>query len=154
MFKTNKSKWIATTLAFGLIAVVLIAFGLKLNRQEKTTTYGFTSFAIGALNPTNGKIVESKKALYTKDLGHVDGLEITLKDDATITYYVAFYDEDKVFIEATDAQTDDFDTADVSEGAEYFRVLVVPNQIDEEDVVLNALNMIKYANMITITCNK
>ena len=89
MFKTNKTKSIATLVAFGLIAIVLVAFGIKINKQDKTVTLGGLSYAVGTINSTNGKINESNYSLYTKSMGKVEGLEIKLNDNASITYKVA-----------------------------------------------------------------
>lgn len=157
MFKTkfsNKTKSIATLVAFGLIAIVLVAFGIKINAQNKTVSLDGLSYAVGTINSTNGKINESNYSLYSKKLGKVDGLEIKLKDNASITYKVAFYDEDKEFISISTAQSDDFDNSDIANSAVYFRVVITPNEVDEEPVKVTVLNMFKYANMLTVTYNK
>lgn len=94
LFRTNKSKWILTLVAFLLVAVVLIGFGVKLHQQEKTVSVNGFNYSIGTISGTTGKVADSKKSIYTKNMGNVDGLEIKVNDDATITYKVAFYDED------------------------------------------------------------
>ena len=154
LFKTNKSKWILTAIAFVLVAVVLVGFGVKLNRQEKTVTVSSLNYAVGGISSTTGKTVETKLSAYTKSMCKVDGMEIELKDDSTITYKVAFYDEDKNFIEMTDAYSDDFENTNIAQDAEYFRVVITPNQIDGEDVKVTILNITHYANMLKITYNK
>ena len=90
----------------------------------------------------------------TKTNINVDGIEIKVNDNATITYKVAFYDEDKEFIEMSSALDEDFDIADLPEGAEYFKVVITPNQVDGEDVKITILNVAHYANMLKITYNK
>lgn len=154
MFKTNKRKWTLTAIAFLLVGIVLVGFGIKLNKQEKTVTLNGLNYSIGAISSTTGKNVDSKLSIYTKNYGNVDGMEIALNDDATITFKVAFYDEDKKFIAMTDALNEDFDTANIEEGSKYFRVMITPNQVDGEDVKLNIINYIPYANMLKITYNK
>lgn len=154
MLKTNKSKWIVTLVAFLLIAAVLVGFGVKISQQEKTVTLNSFGYSVGGVNSTTGKVIETKKSIYTKNLGNVAGMEIEIGEDATITYKVAFYDEDKDFISMTDAQSDDFDNANIPELAKYFRVVITPNQVDGEDVTINTLSIAKYANMLKITYNK
>ena len=154
MFKTNKRKWFFTGIAFLLITIVLVGFGIKLNKQEKTVTLNGLNYSIGAISSTTGKNVDSKLSIYTKNYGNVDGMEIKLNEDATITFKVAFYDEDKHFIAMSDALDEDFDTEDIESGSKYFRVVVTPNQVDGEDVKLNVINFIQYANMLKITYNK
>ncbi len=154
MLKTNKSKWILTTIAFALVSIVLIAFGVKLNQQIPTRSLAFSDYSIGAINSSTGKNVESHKSLYTNGYHKVDGLEIKVNDNASITYKIAFYDEDKDFIEMSTTQSADFDNSDIPSGAEYFRVVITPNQVDGEDVTVTLLNIAKYANMLKITCNK
>lgn len=154
LFRTNKSKWILTLVAFLLVAVVLISFGVKLSQQEKTVSVNGFNYSIGTIDSTTGKVADSKKSIYTKNMGNVDGLEIKVNDDATITYKVAFYDEEKEFIEMSTASAEDFDVEDLPEGAVYFRVVITPNQIDGEDVNVSIFNVLHYANMLKITYNK
>lgn len=154
LFRTNKSKWILTLVAFLLVAVVLISFGVKLSQQEKQKQANLLDYSIGTISSTTGKYVESNKSLYTKNLLKVEDMEIKVVEDATITYKVAFYDEDKDFVSMSDAQDDDFSSADIPEGAVYFRVVITPNQVDEEDVKITVLNLAKYSNMLKITYSK
>lgn len=154
LFRTNKSKWITTLIAFLLVAVVLIGFGVKLSQQEKQKQANLLDYSIGTISSTTGKYVESNKSLYTKNLLKVEDMEIKVVEDATITYKVAFYDEDKDFVSMSDAQDDDFASADIPEGAVYFRVVITPNQVDEEDVKITVLNLAKYSNMLKITYSK
>ena len=109
LFKTNKGKWILTLVAFLLIAVTLVGFGIKLSRQEKTVSVNSFNYSVGSISSSTGKAVESHKAIYTKNMGNVDGLEIKVSEDATITYKVAFYDEDKEFIEMSTASAEDLE---------------------------------------------
>lgn len=154
LFRTNKSKWVLTLVAFLLVAVVLIGFGVKISQQEKTVSVGGLNYSIGSINSSTGKNVESHKSIYTRNMGNVDGLEIKVSEDATITYKVAFYDEDKEFIEMSTASAEDFDIEDLPEGAVYFRVVITPNQVDGEDVNVSIFNVLHYANMLKITYNK
>ena len=154
LFRTNKSKWITTLIAFLLVAVVLIGFGVKLSQQEKQKQANLLDYSIGTLSSTTGKYVESNKSIYTKNLLKVEDMKIEVVEDATITYKVAFYDEDKDFVSMSDAQNDDFASADIPEGAKFFRVVITPNQVDEEDVKITVLNLAKYSNMLKITYSK
>lgn len=154
MLKTNKSKWIVTLVAFLLIAAVLVGFGVKISQQEKTVTLNSFGYSVGGINSTTGNVFETKKSIYTKNLCNVDGMEIEIGEDATITYKVAFYDKDKEFVSMSDAQNVDFDNANAPETAKYFRVVITPDQVDGEDVTIGTLSIAKYANMLKITYNK
>ncbi len=154
MFKTNKSKWILTLLAFLLVGIVLVGICVKLSKTEKTVTLNSFNYSIGGINSSTGKDVETKLSIRTNNYGNVDGMEIKVNENATVTYKVAFYDEDKAFVEMSDALDEDFDISDLPEGAEYFRVVITPNQVDGEDVKISILSIIHYANMLNITYNK
>ena len=137
-----------------MVAVVLGGFAVKFSKQEKTVSVSGFNYSIGGISSSTGKDVESKLSMYTRNYGNVDGMEIKVKDDATITYKVAFYDEDKAFVDMSDALDEDFDISDLPEGAEYFRVVITPNQVDGEDVKVSIFTILHYANMLTITYNK
>ena len=81
----------------------------------------------------------------------IQDLEITLDDNSNITYKVVFYDEDEKFVSATGMLETDYTSTATPENAEYFRVVITPNQVDGEDVILNIFNMGKYTKMINVS---
>ena len=149
ILKSNKTKWIITFTSLVLVVCSIIGIGVRLNKVDKTTTLSPTAYSIGTIDEA-GKIVESKKALYS-DLKTTESLEIDVHEDASITYKVVFYDEDENFVLISEEYSDDFNNENLPETAEYFRLVITPNQVDGEDVTLNILNMSKYTSMLTVT---
>ena len=153
--KRSKAKWTITIISFVMSIIMFGAFifGIFNRPSESTDEVGLFGWGIGNVDE-NGKVIESKKSIYTKDLQLVSGLKITLDDEATITYKVAFYDEDKNYISVTDSLDDNYDSASTPETAKYFRIIVTPPQIDGEDVKINAFTVNKYAKQLEVIYNK
>lgn len=153
--KKSKLKLILSCVSIFLSIMTLIALVIGLNNiTTSTKNVSNSDYAIGTINET-GKIVESKQSAYMEDAETIDGLVIELDEEtATITYKVAFYDEDGNFISMTDALETDFDTANIPENADTFRVVITPYQVDGENVELNIFNMNKYTSQLDVTFNK
>ena len=119
-------------------------------------SYPLNSFSstISTLNDENGKVVESSKAIVTKNFSKVDGLEIKVNDNANCTYKVFFYDEEKHFVSVSQTIDTDFNVSNVPETSKYFKLVIIPNQIDGEDVTVSIVNVPKYAGMLKVTYNK
>ena len=153
--KKNKLKWLLTitSAVLSVVAIVGVCFGLSNLAKTKSVDNG--DFAVGTIVAESGKIVESKHSAYMKDAENVDGLTIDIDEEtATITYKVAFYDEDGKFISMTETMDEDFDATNIPENATSFRVVVTPYQVDGENVELNIFNMGKYTSQLEITYNK
>ena len=146
--KSNKLKWVLSIVSIVLSLATLIGVIVGVNNMADTTSLSQTDYHIGTINDT-GKIIESKKSIYS-DISTIEDLEITLAENSNITYKVVFYDEDEKFISMTETLETDFDTSSNPSNAEYFRVLITPNQVDGEDVTLNVFNMGKYTKMINV----
>ena len=153
--KKSKLKWVITLLSLFLSIATLVSVCVGLhNITTSTKDVSKSDYAIGTINET-GKIVESKQSAYMKDAENVDGLTIEIDEEtATITYKVAFYDEDGKFISMTESQESDFDATNIPENADTFRVVVTPYQVDGENVELNIFNMSKYTSQLDVTYNK
>lgn len=152
--KKNKLKWFLTITSVILSIATLVAVCVGLKNLTDTKSVSKSDYAIGTINET-GKIVESKQSAYMKDAESVDGLVIEIDEEtATITYKVAFYDEDGKFISMTENQDADFDTTNIPETADTFRVVVTPYQVDGENVELNIFNVGKYTSQLDVSFNK
>ncbi len=152
--KSDKFKWILTGLAMVLIIGILVSVCVSLNNLHTTRNVGRSDYAITSISATTGKNVDSKQHIAMKDAKTVDGLEITLGENAQITYKVAFYDEDGKFVSMTDAQSEDFDNTNIPATAKTFRVEITPNQVDGKDVTITIWNIGNYTSQITIVYNK
>lgn len=136
-----------------LVFVLIAGIFVKLGNMETNKTLGFASYAVGSLDDS-GKYAESELSIYSKKFQKVNGVEITLKEDATISYVLYYYTEDETFISKSDVFTGNYDTSETPETAFYFKVVITPNNVDGEAVKLSSINMIKYLNQIEITVSK
>lgn len=153
--KKSKLKWIITLVSLFLSIATLVAVCVGLgNLNEKTENVSRSDYKIGTITET-GKLADSKQHAYMKDAETIDGLVIDIdEENATITYKVAFYNEDGEFISMTESMETDFDSANIPESATSFRVEITPNEVDGEKVDLNIFNLSDYTSQIEITYNK
>ena len=144
--KTNL-KWIITFVLIAMLSFAVIFAFVKIDKNEKTKTLGTGSFtyAIGLLD-SEGEYEQGTSSIYTKDYYTVDGLTIEVKEKATVTYKLFFYDEDKEFIE----MTSDYDNSSTPETAEYFKIMITPTNDSE----VSFFEIDDYAEQLTITINK
>ena len=150
--KTSKAALFTSIGAIVLAAVTSVAVLFGISAKDVTTkTLNNNDFKIGGLSEV-GKVIESKESLVSKDFIEVDGMTIEVDEEtATITYDVAFYNEDKEFISTSEANNGDFDVANVPENAKYCKISITPNEVDGEAVKLNVFNQAKYLKQITVT---
>ena len=152
----SKSKK-ATIISIVAIIVSLTAFlgvVVGLVNMSDTDSVSNTGFSVGTIDATTGKALDSKLSIYTPDKYTVDGLEIKLVDEPTVTYKVFFYDEEGEFVSASAEQAGDFVSTSVPEGAATFRVLITPNKVDGEAVEITMLNKASYIEQLEISFNK
>lgn len=152
--KSDKLKWVITFVSIALILGLLISVIVGLSNLQPTKNVGNLDYSISSIDTTTGKVIDSNQNIVMKNLGNVDGMTITLDEDAQITYKVAFYDEDEEFVSITASQSADFDAENIPETAKYFRVVITPNQVDGENVTVTLLNMANYTSQVEITFNK
>ena len=147
--KSNKLKLILTIVSIVLSLATLVGMLFTFGNMADTKNFSSMDYHIGTIDD-GGKIVESRKSIYS-DMSTIQDLEITLDDNSNITYKVVFYDEDEKFVSATGMLETDYTSTATPENAEYFRVVITPNQVDGEDVILNIFNMGKYTKMINVS---
>ena len=141
---------LALILAFGALLAIFAGVGNK----SDTDSVGSLSYSIGTIDTSTGKSLDSKLSLYTKDKYSVDGLEIKLADEPTVTDKVFFYDEDGEFVSATAEQAGDFSSELVPETAASFRILITPLEVDGEPVEVTFTNKGSYSRQLEVTYNK
>lgn len=152
--KKNKLKWILTIVSFILSIATLVSVVVGINKMTDTKHLNKTDYSIGTISNT-GKIVESKQSAYMKNAETVDGLVIDIDEEtATITYKVAFYDEDGDFISMTSPLETDFETANIPENADTFRIVITPYPVDNENVELTIFNVGGYLSQLDVSFNK
>lgn len=149
----------------GIVLVALIAGVLALAVSwlgKDTKSISSTEFAVGAIN-AEGVYVKNDQSIYTKDLIECQGLSIEPDFEATGTYQVFYYGEDKNFIGATDpinAEDGVYNKGTTFPVAKYCRIMItpdVPTDEDgnvEEDFKIRFYEVAGYANDYNITVNK
>lgn len=157
--KGDKKKWILTLVAGGLIVVALASLFMSVGRLDTTEKLNALDYKISAINTTTGNVTDSSLHIVTKNLQKYEDAEIKLNDGATITYKVAFYDDDKDFLGITSSLSANFATSNIPNtitqaNIEYFRIEITPAQVDEEDVVVSVLNMRNYTNQLSVVVAK
>ena len=153
--RNEKLQWglIVLALFMSVATIVGITVGTHV-AADKTDEVSKYDYTIGAIDET-GKLIESKKSLYTEEMQTVEGLTIELDEEtANITYKVAFYNEDGEFVSMTEAMSEDFDATTIPEGVAFFRIVITPNQVDDEDVTVTIWNVGKYAKQLEVSYSK
>ena len=146
---------ISTFLCLALLGGAVFGVTKLLKNDSDTVEIKSSAFAVGALDE-DGKYVENKQTLYTKEMFRCDGLTVELEKDCKSTYQIFFYDEDGDFIEATEVLSEDFEE-DIADGAVNARVMITPEIPEDktaEDFKINFFTKYSYLKGITITVNK
>ena len=148
--KLDRVKWAAVLIvALALIAAVAALF-VKLDRQTTTTTIGGEAYSIGTIDET-GEYAEGDTAIYLRNGITTDGLKCELADDAQIKYQLFFYDADGGFLEASEELTSDWNGS-APEGAESVKIMITPTE--DEDGKVSLIEVLGYADQLTVTVNK
>ena len=152
----NKNKknmfFVVGAFILSLISCIAVIFGVT-NDMTTAKEVSPVAYQLGNINE-DGKVIESKESIILSDTITVDGLTIEINEDATVSYKVAFYNEDGEFISVTEAIETDFDATSIPESATSVRVIITPYQVDGEAVKLNTLNAYKYVKQIKVTYAK
>ena len=153
--KREKLKGIMVLASCLLSVATFMTVAIGMSKSTKTTaTLRSVEYTLGNVDE-DGKVIESKKAIVMKDTKNVDGLAIDIdEENATVTYRVVFYGEDGEYISTTESMATDYEEEITPDGAETFRIVVTPNQVDGEDVQIGTLSVGKYAKQLAVTYNK
>lgn len=146
----RKRNGILITTAIVLLFAAVIGIFAKFNSMETSRKLLVTNYEIGMCSTVDGKVGESNQNIVLKSLYKIEDAEIELKEDATVSVKVFYYDEDKAFIEAST----ETDLAEAPEGAVYFRVMITPAIVDGEPVTIGALDMLRYTKQVRIVVAK
>ncbi len=109
------------------------------------------SFSLDTINyqiasiDDKGAVETSDKSSLVSSLVEVDGLEITVEDNAKAGYIVHYYDESKEFISSTDKLDVDYSLT-APEKAKYARIEIVPN----DDNYISIFEKSEYSSQINV----
>ena len=161
MDQEKKKKFgIICVIAFVIFAIAIIAaiiaLNVKLNNSITTVKVEPSAYAIGIIDDTTGKLPSEQEdvAIYTKKYLPVNGLKCQIAAGATIRYQVNFYDADYNFLGMKTYTTDyiTLPTEAAFTDAKYAKIEIYP--LADEDGVVTAFEVSKYAKMLTVTYNK
>lgn len=151
-FKSKKT-W-KNILLVGLACITLfgaiVGLSALFRKSEETTKVINPSYAIGALDHSTGRYIETKTAIYTKDGIECQGLTTKLDFDATIKYQLYFYSEHDEFVHTTGTLDGVFYSTNVPVYAKYVRIVIIPN----EDENINFFEKFDYAKQLNVEVNK
>lgn len=148
--KLDRVKWAAVLIVALALIVAVAALFVKLDRQTTTTTIGGEAYSIGTIDET-GEYAEGDTAIYLRNGITTDGLKCELADDAQIKYQLFFYDADGAFLEASEELTSDWNGS-APEGAESVKIMITPTE--DEDGKVSLIEVLGYADQLTVTVNK
>lgn len=145
----------------GTLAVLVVAgavFGLVKITGKDTRSIGGTAFSVGAID-ANGKGIEVKTSIYTKDKISCQGLSIVPEFDSSSEYQVFFYNEDDHFLSSTAKRSDSFTSSEIPACAQYARIVIYPSTLGEDgkeikDFKVRLWDVLGIANDIKITVAK
>ncbi len=148
--KSDAVKWVVTLLVGLALIGAVVGLSVKLNRQTTTTTIGGEAYSIGTLTDT-GEYAEGNTSIYLRKAITTDGLKVVPQKDAKIEYRLFFYDKDGKFLAATETSSAKFD-GDIPDGAETVKIMITPTA--DEDGKVSLVEVLGYANQLTVTVNK
>lgn len=160
----RKMRGKTTSIISGIVLVALVAGVLALAVSllgKDTKSIGAGKFDVGAIN-AEGVYVKNDQSIYTKDLIECQGLSIEPDFEATGTYQVFYYGEDKNFIGSTEvmnAEDGVYSKFSTFGAAKYCRIMITPDPVTEdgeedEDFKIRFYQVAGYANDYTISVNK
>lgn len=153
-FRKNWWMWlIVGVLCCAMLGGIIYAIVASTDNKEKTIEISASEFSLGGLDD-NGKYVETKESIYTKNAFQCQGLKVTPEFESQVTYQIFFYDELGEFVSKT-ASLEKTYTDDIPGGSSFARVVITPNKDNDGNAIkMNVFNKSKYAKQLTITVNK
>ena len=152
---SNKFNTIISITAIVLMLIMVVSVFVTIGRLETTKTLKNREWEIATIDINTGKEVESKQHLVTKEYLKIEDFDVTLDEDATITYSLFFYTEEKNFMSyQSNLTAQELDKTLLVDGAKYVRVEITPQTVDSEPVEINAFNKVKYTGQIKVVYGK
>ena len=130
----GKIRWRSVISVILVVAIVLGACGAIVSfARSDTNTIGAGAFTRGALNEADGTYVKGKTSIVTEDLFECKGLKVIPDFDNTAQYQVFWYNEDEIYLGATDMMGASTKmVGSVPGAAVYARVVIYPSKTDED----------------------
>ncbi len=164
-FKFNlKKSWkniVSITLAGVALLGAIVGISAIAKKAKEDTKEISLTFHVGAID-ARGNYMESDTSIYTKDLFECRGLSIEPEFEATGTFSVYYYNEDKLFM-GSSGNINAADGIYVNEDyylAQYARIMITPavptddEGNEEQDFKIRFYDVWGYADDYKITVNK
>ncbi len=161
MARSRRGKW-REIISAGLAVLFIVGAvaGIAAIVGRKTRTIESTSFSVGALND-EGQFQEHKQSIAS-DFFECQGLTIEPVDNATGSYKVFYYTNNKVFVGSSDEMTPKdgvYEKGDTYPVAAYARVMITPavpadKYGVEESFKIRFYEVYKYAAEFKIVVSK
>ena len=128
-----------------ILAITATAFAVsKIDSYElKTINYQIASVT------EEGNIETSSKTSLVSNFIEVEGLEITVEDNAKAGYVVHYYDENKEYVSSTDVLDVDYSLT-APEDSKYARIEIVPTS----DNYISIFEKAEYASQVNVNVAK
>ncbi len=154
--KRKTKNILITVLAVVLLAGVLLSIAAASSRNTFVATEGKkvvpVEFEFGGLSST-GDYMETKESIYTEMTIPTDGLKITKKFSAPLTYRVFFYDANGDFVEASTSYSKTAEVTSNSGHAAMARIVVTPVWDSTAKRDLTRIDLWKLSNAIMVEAN-
>lgn len=149
-YKTKNTLKSILAIGLAVVAAVGAAFGISalVKKTEETTKEINPKFEIGGLTE-EGKYLETKESIYTKDLFECKGLNVEPAFDSDVSYRIFFYDYNDAFVSATAKLTANYEE-EVDVFVKSARIVITPN----DDSSISWYEKSGYAKQLTIKVNK
>lgn len=147
-----KKRKIIKTISFAVLGLGVLGGIITITSHfmKKDEVSIHPTFEVGGLD-ANGKYVEDKTTMYTKDKFACDGLKVTLDFDSTIDYQIFYYDIVDNYISSTDVLDEGF-SGELPLDCAYARMMIIPQNDDDNKISWIEKN--KYANQLEIKVSK
>ena len=130
-----------------LLLASMVVIAVRLGKIDKTRELRSTSWSIGRIDDTTGKVDSTDKSdLFTNTFLKVEDLKVEVKENAKVTVQINFYTEDKTFIE------DATDLTSIPATAKYARIEIVPTE--DNDGKVSIFERLGYIKQVTVTYTK
>lgn len=144
----NKILMVSLVLLSVLVLSLLVSLGVRLGTSQSYTSLTSNDYVVGTLD-ASGEFQKDPTTFVTEDFIEVDGLEVTVKEGAELSYKLYFFNEDKEFISATDSWAVDYNGT-IPETAEFFKISISPN--NDADISLG--DIINYSSQVNVKIYK
>lgn len=150
--KTSLKKILCLVLAG--IAMFTIIGGVAAFATKDSKTISWRNFTVGDID-INGKYVESKQSLCTKEAFNCIGLRVVPDFDSKLTYDVFYYDYNDVLLDAkrglTGVYDEDYPLAKTARIAIHPEI---PNDVKASEFEIGYFDIKGYADKLNITVDK